>query len=775
MLILLMGLSRLAAAQDAGNYTSLFDALPQLVDLQTPFAPNPAGGQNFTRCCLQAVYDSYQIVDGEVVLNPDTSFVNLSAAELNDTSFPCGASFNGSLAGSPVVNVPFSWCSNNCRGWQVSSNTVLTQWIQPFVGFILPAAVFCLNVPRRKGISISDGIFRDHIPQLREHWRAFMRCILGIRPPQQSRRSTHSSAVSLAVSVAEKFGIFTRIVDFVVKLATFLAYAFLVMLEMFSRATVAALIALLDTVFWLAVVFSAAAPMTLSGLYEGAIDKLVLQALEKELRRPIDLSDGKALRHRVHLFYGVLVGNLVLADSPHAEPAEDGERSAWQDIERLVELIPEDPSAHAGLFVDIKRATHVRLSSMLGCQASFGATVGVPVVFFLGSFLFSIFQNLSMLGDNDTSHALAFGEWWMTIPYVAVVSGCLLAGNNPNTLEAIYSGIETWEASERCGTRGIWDAAKNFVKHPFGYFYDAVYQPVWMWERGRNKRKWISKIQRIYNTEERQPKGHGFGRPIRDWARNLPVKYGYGPEQDFSAPIPSTLPDLDFLNWIRLLFFGSFLIICPFVLAFLTSYYTPHLGLSCRSTTFMVYFCFQVWLSALWFWDFPSDNHFKMWHDVGPRIGLRQGLLFVPTLMGGLTCFGMFGSMFTTILGTLMQLVGMYRNCRCVVPVNYWLTADFISYMIPISTNSPDSIYYARRYWMLTGWLSIAMMIAVCYVSWWYQRHWRRLFYELIDTMLVPPADAAKASPRFRERVGTIVEVDGELVMPTEKKGKLEV
>jgi hypothetical protein len=161
MLIILIGLSRLAAAQDGGNYTSLFDALPQLVDLQTPFMPNLAGGQNFTRCCLQAVYDSYQIVDGEVVLNPDTSFVQVSAAELNDTSFPCGASFNGSLAGSPVVNVPFSWCSTNCRGWESSSSTILTQWIQPFVGFILPAAVFCLNVsssrpPFRQAVALAS-------------------------------------------------------------------------------------------------------------------------------------------------------------------------------------------------------------------------------------------------------------------------------------------------------------------------------------------------------------------------------------------------------------------------------------------------------------------------------------------------------------------------------------------------------------------------------------------------------------------------------------------
>jgi hypothetical protein len=37
--------------------------------------------------------------------------------------------------------------------------------------------------------------------------------------------------------------------------------------------------------------------------------------------------------------------------------------------------------------------------------------VGVPIVFFAGSFLYTVFDTLSSLGDNDTAHALAFGMW----------------------------------------------------------------------------------------------------------------------------------------------------------------------------------------------------------------------------------------------------------------------------------------------------------------------------------------------------------------------------
>jgi hypothetical protein len=46
------------------------------------------------------------------------------------------------------------------------------------------------------------------------------------------------------------------------------------------------------------------------------------------------------------------------------------------------------------------------------------------------------------------------------------------------------------------------------------------------------------------------------------------------------------------------------LMVLPFVLAFITSYYTPTIGLACRSLTFLLYFVFQVWLGMIWLFDF---------------------------------------------------------------------------------------------------------------------------------------------------------------------------
>jgi hypothetical protein len=132
------------------HYTDLAQAFPPLQDLYTSSLDKSPwiGGQNFTRCCLLAVSQSYIIQGGLVLNNPDTSqnYINLSPADLNASQFPCGATYDGDSAGAPLVIVPYSWCNQNCAGWQQSSNKALGQWVQPFVGFILPAAVFCLNV-----------------------------------------------------------------------------------------------------------------------------------------------------------------------------------------------------------------------------------------------------------------------------------------------------------------------------------------------------------------------------------------------------------------------------------------------------------------------------------------------------------------------------------------------------------------------------------------------------------------------------------------------------
>lgn len=512
----------------------------------------------------------------------------------------------------------------------------------------------------------------------------------------------------------------------------------------------AAMIGFLNVVFWVIVVFSSAAPMILSGLYEATIDRQVIRGIEKaeldsqfnakknrESRKepgtdehpilqtqptkdgndsiqrvehptetpPADVTEEKEVSYQIHLLYAVLVGNLKLGpitgktdktNETHSIP----KHRAWYDVKNLVnDLTPTN--------MESARRTKTRLTTMLGCQASFGASIGAPVAFYLGSFLFSVFGNRSKLGDSDISLALAFGEWWMIVPHVAIVSGCLLAGNNPNTLEAIVSGLDHKDDPSNDMSKTEKSTAEKFY---WSAFYQSVYQPVWMWERGRNKRNWIKKVQDDYPHEK------GNEKTDDNWARHLWKEY-----------LTSTpLQEVPYVGTVAggfLVLTLSVLIIVPFVLAYVTSFYTPTIGLSCRTFTFVLYFVFQALLAIVWFWDFLTEDG----HSPLSQKTTKQWIIYC------LATLFFIGSAFTAIIGTFMQIVGVYRNCLCSIPMGYWGSR---SYHFTISSNSREGIYYASLYWVSTAIASICLLLIFCYFGWWYQRHWRNRFNNIVKRVL---------------------------------------
>jgi hypothetical protein len=490
-----------------------------------------------------------------------------------------------------------------------------------------------------------------------------------------------------------------------------------VVLKVVLRGPLAALIALADTIIWVAIVFSTAGPMILSGIYEANLDRKVIEDIRLNQIQFLASEDQPPHFLKLHLLYAVLVGNLDLN-----HPKDDSEvgRSAWDNVKRLV------------YETDDKNVTQMRLKAMLRCQASFGAAIGAPVVFFLGSFFFSVFSNLSTVGDNDTSLALAFGMWWMTIPHIAVVTGCLLAGNNPNTLEAIVGGITSWPsepplASEHDGSSHLIEKLRNWMRdtlriafsarsdrpgHFWNYltlyrpFYDSVYQPVWMWERGRSKRTWIRQVEMDFDNR-RLPEDER--RPLR-----LPLNHVRHQKWRFDNF------NVGFMDWAYIIVVALVLMATPFILAFLTSFYTPTVGLSCRSLTFLMYFVFQFLVSLVWLWDSQFEE----------RSPLTQETTWLPSSYCVFMSLGLAGSLFTTVAGTFLQILGVYRNCLCSIPISAWSSGN---YNIVISTNSADDIKYAEHFWLPTGITSIVALILVCYMGWCYQRHWRRRFAVLID------------------------------------------
>ena len=539
--------------------------------------------------------------DGQPIQNPNPAqdYINFPPLNLSQGQFPCGASYDGDSSGAQPVVVPYSWCKQNCGGWERSTNTPLTQWVQPFVGFILPAAVFCLNVPRKSMIGIWDGFFKDHFDELPGaatdvlvELAFVLHFLLTIFfKKRKLERLRDWIDKERREGGSSKHGIIRLLICLIKLLISFHK----TLLLMLFRATFAAGIALLNTLIWMAVVFSAAGPMIMSGLYEASLDRKVIRSILHELRtekrramkeasgdlprRPRDRnSEIEVFYKRVHQLYAILVGNLQLPEKADIVDEPDEPRSVWKDVYHLVkpprhrwvgraksnerEASEEEdrikPAMSGEIEADDKqmaldsayrRITDTRLKGMLDCQASFGAAVGAPVVFFVGSFLFGVISNLSDVGDNDTSHALAFGMWWMTIPHVAIVAGCLLAGNNPNTLEIIVS-------SEKGGP---WDEREIQKRQGFGRFYlsfyQSVYVPVEMWARGKNKKIWIDELFFRYGASPTSKDAEGRGKYV--------ARHGKG-EFHF-----------DIWNWIGMVNITVGLMVLPFVLAFLTSYYTP--------------------------------------------------------------------------------------------------------------------------------------------------------------------------------------------------------
>lgn len=277
----------------------------------------------------------------------------------------------------------------------------------------------------------------------------------------------------------------------------------------------------------------------------------------------------------------------------------------------------------------------------------------------------------------------------MTIPHIAIISSFLLAGNNPNSFEGVV-GRPTVE-----GPPLKW----GFLT----LTYESRYKPASIWNRGCNKRLWA---QRLSKHATRAP-------------------------QDFEVKIRMSNGD-----WLFVATMAYSLILIPSLLAFLTCFYTPLVSLSCRSMTLLIYMLCQLWLIALWAWDIESSDFDQESPPFIPFIGKPWTCLpihfryYSPYLWHAQVVLNVIVATFTAIGGTTMQIMGVYRNCKCFIPISRWRNPDDV--MITISSNTRDKIYFASHTWTGTGSGAIAFLGFVTFVGWWYQKRLRYQFKEII-------------------------------------------
>ncbi|ROV97960.1 hypothetical protein VSDG_04879 [Cytospora chrysosperma] len=834
------------------------------------------GGQNFTWCCIQAVAESLAVnATGQLVAADDPPIVGLDVDELqratDEGQFPCTARYESDVpGGAPEISVPYTWLAQTCPGWQLSSGDNLNGWLQPLSGFLLPAVIFCLSVPRRRKLHVFRAFFVADLAGV----KSYIPALLG--------------AIGAMILVT------------------------------------------IDTIIWLSVCWALSGPMILSGLYEALLDNRVIDFVqEKKKHRNLTLdmrcrllmlvlignldlaleddpfandpaySRRQSQRHQViegtspppdrprsgtldsdtrhqlltfggkrssgetarlgspsefgiqlesvssnmnsegevgeirqrpmslHTDYlGVHAGDSTTRVnssmdqvSSHPDHRENVQRrtpdirveranaeprrmptgnlraSPWRHMEELLYPIrlydDEDTKrnlsprqyprrwhrhmvCHNSACTDPNhfeteaprprtpkidrqiRKTKTRLRTMLNCQYSFGSMVGAPVVFFLGGFIFALLQSIQSIGDEDTALALAFGQWYMTIPHIAIISGLLLAGNNPNILEGVFATQRHEVAEDDLKILGL----------NFGLAYPSCYKVAWQWHRGHNKLRWIHTLLESYGLNSEVDQAYG----VRDEQKENLL------DLEELRNETTLLP----LDWALILIMAAFLLGIPFALAFITAFYTPEVGLSCRSFTFTIYACAELGQVLLWLWAYagPPGTTRQRGHmpqrSSGPLGFLRSGGWlhhngfynpkyidhFLPPgeprtpravwralrseafrdvrsvwccLWYALYVF--FGTIATlsALGGTLMQLLGVYTADICYLTVDKWMHPYEPGITAMISSNSRVMIRDAQTYWKPCAITAIAFMTFVSFVGWWYQRRMKDVFTTLVS------------------------------------------
>ncbi|KAI9843113.1 MAG: hypothetical protein M1838_002754 [Thelocarpon superellum] len=220
-------------------------------------------------------------------------------------------------------------------------------------------------------------------------------------------------------------------------------------------------------------------------------------------------------------------------------------------------------------------------------------------------------------------------------------------------------------------------------------------------------------------------------------------------------------------DWTMISLFAFMLFFIPCLLGLLVSYYTPVVAVSCRSLTCIVYAAAQTVLLLLWIWNFTwRDQRWydrrKSWRreDREARVerDLRNGsILSMPRrlepdgqhpsasekasaglpwsrvqrfIFWPLMVISVGVATFSAIGGTMLQIMGGYRNCVCWIATSAWASPS--SSMLLLSTNSADDISYASRTWLSIGGVATGFLAIVCYFGWWYQRRLRHQFTALV-------------------------------------------
>jgi hypothetical protein len=204
--------------------------------------------------------------------------------------------------------------------------------------------------------------------------------------------------------------------------------------------------------------------------------------------------------------------------------------------------------------------------------------------------------------------------------------------------------------------------------------------------------------------------------------------------------------DIGYKGYCWIGFLSFLLVSTPAALGFIVSFFTPRVCLSCRSLTFLVYAACQTVLIIVATWRSYFYQHLgpdvnNILTEIRRSFNRITGNLDVWSIVGAgwflvtvvVTLAAIGGSIFTGFAGTLMQIIGVYRNCKCYIPASTWQYNPGAE-LINMATDTQE-MRNSSKYWEGTGIGAISFLAVVCYMGWWYQRYLRRRFEERVTEL----------------------------------------
>ena len=426
--------------------------------------------------------------------------------------------------------------------------------------------------------------------------------------------------------------------------------------KLFLSIPAICLVATVDMIGWIICIMTFAGPMAFSGVQEMLLDFRVVKFLERNPKTPA--------RETLETIVALLCGNY---DQDPDDPTSRINSS----------LIPSQPTE-----TSLQGAT-TRLVTILNSQTSFGATIGIPAVFFLGGFWYNASQG------NPPRGAVSYGIFLIVLVIVTIISGTLLAGNSPHTVSVLLATPHIKRSSSYGGI--------------LSDVYDSELHPVAMWDRGFSKYQWLQ------NTTMWHQRGT-FHQAIRmgGW------------------------------SWVAVTMASWLLVATPCCLSLSFDYLAPWPWFGSLSLLYTTYLVAQTWLilMALVFacLDMPLCTIWqpsKLLSKGTSRPMLSRFFLLILTASTGAATFA---AAVCTIFGSSFHFSDGYGDLLIwLVPVADWVKPTSERWLFlyhDLTTQSYEDYIDTLILYLPLG--AVLWTCAICFFGWWYHQALRIALKDVI-------------------------------------------